>query len=135
MGKKVTAETDGIVVEVQSVYLQSHSDPNEPRYVFAYNVHIKNDGDNAATLVSRHWVITDARGTFEEVRGPGIVGETPTLEPGDEHAYQSFCVLKTPRGTMHGTYQMVRTDGETFDAEIPSFLLSTGSDASKLVLN
>lgn len=135
MSKKVSAETDGIVVEVQSTYLQSHSDPNEPRYVFAYNVHIKNEGASTATLMTRHWVITDARGKFEEVRGPGIVGETPELEPGQEHAYQSFCVLKTPRGTMHGSYQMVRADGETFDAEIPSFLLSTGQGDSKLVLN
>ena len=135
MSKKVAAETEGIVVEVQSVYLQSHSDPDEPRYVFAYNVHIKNEGASTAKLVSRHWVITDARGMFEEVRGPGIVGETPELEPGQEHAYQSFCVLKTPRGTMHGSYQMVRTDGEEFDAEIPSFLLSTGQGDSKLVLN
>lgn len=135
MSKKSVAETEGIVVEVQSAYLQAHSDPDEPRYVFAYNVHIKNQGDSAATLVSRHWVITDARGTFEEVRGPGIVGETPLLEPGEEHAYQSFCVLKTPRGTMHGSYQMTREGGEKFDAEIPSFLLTTGSDDSKLVLN
>jgi ApaG protein len=135
VSKKVSAETEGIVVEVQSVYLEAHSDPDEPRYVFAYNVHIKNHGEQAATLVSRHWVITDARGTFEEVRGPGIVGETPLLEPGEEHAYQSFCVLKTPRGTMHGTYQMIRTGGEKFEAEIPSFLLTTGSNESKLVLN
>jgi ApaG protein len=115
--------------------LQSHSDPSEPRYVFAYNVHIKNRGDDTATLVSRHWIITDASGKYEEVRGPGIVGETPELDPGQEHAYQSFCVLKTPRGTMHGSYQMVRKNGETFDAEIPSFVLSTGTSDAKLVLN
>lgn len=135
MSKKVAAETEGIVVEVQSVYLQSHSDPDEPRYVFAYTVHLKNKGEATATLVSRHWIITDASGKYEEVRGPGIVGETPELEPGQEHAYQSFCVLKTPMGTMHGSYQMVREGGAKFDAEIPSFVLSTGSDDSKLVLN
>lgn len=135
MSKKVAAETEGIVVEVRSVYLQSHSDPSEPRYVFAYNVHIKNRGKDTATLVSRHWIITDASGKYEEVRGPGIVGETPELEPGQEHAYQSFCVLKTPRGTMHGSYQMVRENGETFDAKIPSFVLSTGANDAKLVLN
>lgn len=127
--------TDGILIEVQSVYLQSHSDAHEPRYVFAYNVHITNTGESAATLVARHWVITDANGKIEEIRGPGVVGETPRLEPGQEHAYQSFCVLTTPRGTMHGSYQMVRDDGQDFDANIPSFVLSTGSERSRLVLN
>jgi ApaG protein len=135
VSNKVSATTEGIVVEVQSIYVEEHSDPSEPRYVFAYNVHIKNHGEESATLVTRHWVITDANGNAEEVRGPGIVGETPTLEPQEEHAYQSFCVLKTPRGTMHGSYQMVREGGDRFDAEIPSFLLSTGKIDSKLVLN
>jgi ApaG protein len=129
------ATTEGILVEVESVYLEAHSDPDEPRYVFAYTVHIKNEGDTPAKLETRHWVITDALGKIDEVRGPGIVGETPHLQPGDEHAYQSFCVLKTPRGTMHGSYQMVRDDGQRFDAEIPSFLLTTGSEAARLVLN
>ncbi len=135
MSNKVSATTEGIVVEVQNIFVEEHSDPSESRYVFAYHVHIKNQGEASATLVTRHWVITDASGHTEEVRGPGIVGETPILEPGDEHAYQSFCVLKTPRGTMHGSYQMVREGGGKFDAEIPSFVMSTGSDESKLVLN
>lgn len=129
------ATTEGILVEVKSVYIEAHSDPDEPRYVFTYTVHIENEGDEPAKLETRHWVITDALGKIDEVRGPGIVGETPRLEPGDGHAYQSFCVLKTPRGTMHGSYQMVRDDGQKFDAEIPSFVLSTGSESSKLVLN
>lgn len=135
MGESVSAKTDGILVKVQSAYVESHSDPDEPRYVFVYNVHIENQGESQASLVSRHWIITDGSGQVEEINGPGIVGETPTLEPGQGHAYQSFCVLETARGTMHGSYQMVREDGEKFDAEIPSFVLSTGSEDSKLVLN
>ena len=129
------ATTKGIGVEVQSIYLEEHSDPSEPRFVFAYNIEISNQGDAPAMLEARHWIITDSTGKVEEVSGPGVVGETPRLEPGESHAYQSFCVLKTPRGTMHGSYQMVRDDGQRFDAQIPTFVLSTLSDAAKLVLN
>lgn len=114
----------GIRVEVESRYLEEHSDPSEPRYVFAYHVSIHNDGDEPAQLLTRHWVIADAAAHVEEVRGPGVIGEQPRIRPGETHDYQSFCVLRTPRGSMHGSYQMVRDDGESFDAEIPMFVLS-----------
>lgn len=129
------APAHGIRVDVETMYLREHSDPSEPRFVFVYNIQISNNGARTATLRSRHWVITDSNGAVEEVRGPGVVGETPCLAPGESHAYQSFCVLRTPRGTMSGSYQMVREDGEEFDAEIDSFVLSTGEEDSRLVLN
>ena len=133
--EKVSARTEGILVQVESIYLESHSDPDEPRYVFAYRIRISNEGTETATLVSRRWIITDAGGQIEEVQGPGVIGETPRLEPGQAHSYQSFCVLKTARGTMHGTYQMVREDKSSFDAEIPTFVLRTMDAEAKLVLN
>ncbi len=128
------ALTDGIRVKVESVYLSEHSDPDEPRYVFAYRVSIRNEGTEAARLLARHWVISDAAAGTEEVRGPGVIGQTPRIAPGETHEYQSFCVLKTPRGSMHGSYQMVRDDGRAFDAEIATFVLSP-PNASKLELN
>ena len=127
------ATTEGVRVTVKAVYLPRHSDPAEPRYVFAYEVTIANEGTEWAKLETRHWVITDARGHVEEVRGPGVVGETPELEPGADHTYQSFCVLRTQRGTMHGSYQMVRRDGSGFDAEVAPFVLATPD--SEQVLN
>ncbi len=116
---------EGIKVTVQSKYLPEHSDPSEPRYVFVYEVSIQNTGDEPAQLLTRHWVITDAAAGVEEVRGPGVVGEQPRIRPGETHAYQSFSVLKTPRGTMHGSFQMVRDDGRAFDATIPLFILAS----------
>jgi ApaG protein len=130
-----SAVTQGIRVTVESVYVPANSDPRRQRYVFAYRVVIANEGDRGARLESRHWVITDASGETEEVRGPGVVGETPYLRPGEAHRYQSFCVLKTPRGTMHGSYQMVRDDGSGFDAEIAPFVVTTPSAESQRVLN
>jgi ApaG protein len=94
------------------------------RYVFYYTVRISNESSGVVTLVSRHWIITDATDHVEEVRGPGVVGAQPTLEPGQAFEYTSGCVLKTPCGNMHGTYQMVREDGSRFDAEISSFVLA-----------
>lgn len=130
-----SATTDGIRVTVEPRYLPTHSDPDNDRYVFAYTVVISNDGDRAAQLVTRHWIITDARGSIEEVRGPGVVGETPHLEPGQAFRYTSGCVLETPRGTMHGTYQMVRDDGAEFDAEIAPFALTAASPEADRYLN
>jgi ApaG protein len=129
------ATTAGIQVQVESKYLEEHSDPDDLRYVFAYVVNIKNVGDTTATLQTRHWVITHGNGSMEEVRGPGVVGETPRLEPGQQHAYQSFCVLRTPRGTMHGSYQMVRENGDRFDALIPTFILAAMRGESDVTLN
>lgn len=115
------AVTQGIRVTVTSVYVPAQSSPKTQRYVFAYTVKIANEGTVGAQLKSRHWIITDARGKIEEVRGPGVVGEQPILKPGEHFEYTSGCVLQTPRGTMHGTYQMIRPDGASFDATIAPF--------------
>ncbi|RMH42394.1 MAG: Co2+/Mg2+ efflux protein ApaG [Deltaproteobacteria bacterium] len=130
-----TAVTCGIRVSVQPRYLAHRSDPAAGRYVFAYTVLIVNEGTDPAQLLTRHWIITDAAGTVEEVRGPGVVGETPRLEPGEAFQYTSGCILRTPRGTMHGTYQMVRDDGEAFDVEIPAFVLYAPTPESDRYLN
>lgn len=118
-----SATTQGIEVSVRSRYLPEQSAPDQQRYVFAYTIVIANHGDRTAQLRTRHWIITDGRGGIEEVRGDGVVGEQPRLEPGEQFQYTSGCVLKTPIGTMHGTYQMVRDDGDGFDAEIAAFSL------------
>jgi ApaG protein len=118
------AITNGIRVSVSSVYVPSQSSPTEKRYVFAYTVRIGNEGTEVAQLRTRHWVITDAKGKVEEVRGPGVVGKQPVLRPGEHFEYTSGCVLETPRGSMHGTYQMHRPNGEQFDAEIAPFSLT-----------
>jgi ApaG protein len=117
------AVTRGIHVEVQSVFVPERSDPDDGQWFFAYRVRITNRGSETARLVSRHWVIIDAHGRIEEVRGPGVVGEQPTLRPGEAFEYTSACPLRTPHGTMHGTYQMVTTGGTQFDAEIAPFSL------------
>ncbi|WP_428262611.1 Co2+/Mg2+ efflux protein ApaG [Haliangium sp.] len=119
-----TAVTDGVRVVVRSVYLAEQSVPEDGRYVFAYTVAIANEGDLPAQLRTRHWVITDGNGGVEEVRGPGVVGETPRLLPGQSFQYTSGCVLRTSIGTMHGSYQMFRDDGSHFDAIIAPFTLA-----------
>jgi ApaG protein len=117
------AITNGIRVTVSSAYVAGQSAPKARRYVFAYTVRISNEGSETAQLRSRHWIITDGNGKIEQVRGPGVVGEQPTLRPGEHFEYTSGCVLETPRGSMHGTYQMVRSDGSEFDATIAPFAL------------
>lgn len=116
--------TEGIRVSVEATYVADQSAPRQRRYVFAYTVKIANEGSRTAQLKTRHWVITDGDGRVEEVRGPGVVGQQPLLEPGQHFEYTSGCVLPTPRGQMHGTYQMHRPDGSTFDATIAAFQLS-----------
>ena len=125
------AITHGIRVTVQSLYLADQSSPEQERYVFAYTVAISNEGQLTAQLRTRHWVITDGRGKVEEVRGDGVVGETPRLEPGESFQYTSGCVLTTPVGEMHGTYRFVRDDGTYFDATIAPFSLSTPMHRSR----
>jgi ApaG protein len=115
------AITDGIRISVEPQYVAEQSSPRARRYVFAYTVRIVNEGSEMAQLRSRHWVITDGDGRVEEVRGPGVVGQQPLLRPGEHFEYTSGCVLQTPRGQMHGTYQMVRESGATFDATIAPF--------------
>lgn len=118
-----------------STYLPQHSSAEDQRYVFAYTVVIENHGETTVQLLTRHWVITNGRAQVEEVKGPGVVGETPRLEPGQSFQYTSGCVLETPRGTMHGSYQMIAEDGTRFDAEIAPFVLSTPGAESERVLN
>jgi len=105
-------------------FIPEQSDPEENRYLFAYSITIKNIGEVAAQLVSRHWIITDAHGEEQEVRGLGVVGKQPLLQPGESFQYTSGSALATPVGTMKGTYQMVAEDGTHFEAEIPEFTLA-----------
>ena len=119
------AITDGIRVRVQSQYLPDQSSPRDDRFVFAYTITISNEGRQTAQLRTRHWIITDARGVIEEVRGDGVVGEQPTLKPGQSFQYTSGCVLTTPIGTMHGSYRFWRDDGTFFDAQIAAFSLAS----------
>lgn len=113
-----------ISVNVNTTYLAEQSDPSVDRYVFAYTVTIVNTGTEAAQLISRHWIITDAENVTQEVKGLGVVGEQPLLRPGESFEYTSGTALATPVGTMRGSYQMVAEDGNKFDAEIPRFTLS-----------
>jgi len=120
-----SAVTQGIRVTVSSTYVADQSAPAQGRYVFAYTVAIANDGAQPAQLRTRHWIITDASGKVEEVKGDGVVGKQPRLQPGQRFQYTSHCVLTTPLGTMHGSYQMVRDDGSGFDAAIAPFSLAS----------
>jgi ApaG protein len=105
-------------------YLPDQSEPDNDHYVFAYTITIRNTGKVAAQLMSRHWIITDGEGKVEEVRGAGVVGEQPVLQPGQVFEYTSGCPLTTPVGSMKGRYQCVAADGTRFDAPIPEFILS-----------
>jgi ApaG protein len=117
------ATTRGIRIRVRSSYVPERSDPELGHWFFIYTVEIANVGEETAQLVSRHWIITDANGAVQEVRGPGVVGKQPTLAPGEAFEYTSACPLSTSFGTMHGTYQMRTERGENFDAEIAAFSL------------
>lgn len=112
-----------IRVEVTPNYLPQQSSPEEGLYVFAYTIHIRNTGNVAAQLISRTWHINDAEGLHEKVRGLGVVGHQPLLQPGEEFEYTSGTRLRTPTGTMHGSYFFVAEDGERFDVDIPMFVL------------
>jgi len=118
------AVTHGVRVEVESTYLSERSDPTANLWFFAYRIRISNEGNDTVKLLSRHWIITDGDGGTEEVRGPGVVGEQPTLKPGESFEYTSGCPLGMPFGTMHGTYQMATAQGGSFDVEIAAFALS-----------
>ncbi len=118
------AITRGVAITVSSFYVAERSDPIRDYYFFAYRVRIANVGDESVQLISRHWVITDGENHIEEVKGPGVVGEQPVLEPSQAFEYTSACPLRTPVGTMQGTYQMVFDSGEGFDAEIAPFTLA-----------
>jgi ApaG protein len=116
--------TRGVRVQVRSQYVPERSVPAEHQYFFAYRVRISNEGEETVQLVTREWIITDGDGHVETVRGPGVVGEQPILGPGESFEYTSFCPLRTPIGSMHGTYQMVSARGDRFDAVIAAFSLA-----------
>jgi ApaG protein len=118
------AVTQGVRVRVESEYAPDRSKPSKNQWFFLYTVTITNEGPEVVQLLTRHWVITDGTGHVEEVRGPGVVGKQPTLNPGERFEYTSGCPLATPFGVMEGTYQMVTQSGERFDAKIAPFTLS-----------
>jgi ApaG protein len=120
----MNTSTCNISISAESVYLANQSNQDESRYVFAYTIKITNSGTVTARLISRHWIITDSNERVQEVRGDGVVGEQPTLEPGATYEYTSSAAIETPVGTMRGSYQMVAQDGTRFDAAIPEFTLS-----------
>ncbi len=118
------ATTQGVRVEVRARYSAEHSDPQHSRWFFLYTIRIENKGDQPVQLLTRHWVITDATGHVEEVRGPGVVGVQPRLEPGEDFEYTSGCPLRTPFGSMEGSFEMVtEEEGGGFDAEVARFEL------------
>jgi len=120
--------TDSIVVTAVSRYQEEQSAPEQARYVFSYTITIENRGDTPAQLLTRHWLITDSNGSVQEVHGDGVIGEQPVIAPGAKHTYSSGAILKTPVGTMEGTYGMKTATGnsseERFDARIPVFRLA-----------
>ena len=118
-----TAITKGIAVSVLPTYLEAQSSPDSSQYFWAYRVIIENQSQETVQLLSRHWMITNARGEFTEVKGPGVVGEQPVLKPGESFEYTSGCPLDTTSGMMGGAYQMETESGEHFDIEIPTFAL------------
>ena len=120
----MASERHHIRVEVETSYLEEQSEPDERRYVFSYTITIRNEGTLAAKLLTRHWIISDADGRVQEVRGDGVVGEQPRVRPGEDYQYTSGAVLETAVGTMRGSYQMLSEDGTRFDAAIPEFTLS-----------
>ncbi len=119
------ALTREIEVVVEPFYLEEQSDPEDDRYVWGYKIVISNNSDMTVKLVNRYWNITDQNGIVDEVMGAGVVGEQPTLEPGDTYEYSSGCPLDTPSGLMFGHYQMETNEGEIFDVEIPAFSLDS----------
>lgn len=118
------AVTKGIRIRVRTQYDPSRSMPQLNQWFFLYTVQISNEGSETVQLLTRHWIITDATGHVEEVKGPGVVGEQPVLGPGQSFEYTSGCPLPTPFGSMRGTYQMVTTGGDRFDVQIAEFTLS-----------
>ncbi len=113
-----------IDIAVETNYIEQQSAPNRDRYVFAYTITIENAGNLPAQLISRHWIITDAAEHVQEVRGDGVIGEQPNLNPGESFSYTSAAMIETPVGTMQGSYQMIANDGTEFDAPIAAFRLS-----------
>jgi ApaG protein len=120
-----SSNTRSIAVQVEPIYLDEQSSPDENHFVWAYHVQIRNDGLETVQLRSRYWRIIDAQGQIKEVRGAGVVGEQPILKPGESYEYTSGTPLNTPTGFMQGAYQMENSHGEIFDVEIPAFSLDS----------
>lgn len=118
------ALTDGVRVTVKPGFWPERSSPDKGQWAFTYTVRIKNEGTRAATLRARHWVITDATGRVEEVRGEGVVGKQPRLEPGEAFEYTSWAMIRTPFGSMRGEFLLERVDGSRFEAKIAEFPLT-----------
>ncbi len=118
------AKTNNIRVQVEPSYVLDESRPQQDYFFFSYKVRISNEGDQPTQLLARRWIIKDAYGKTEEVRGSGVVGMQPKLQPGESFEYSSFCPLSTPTGSMQGHYLMVNGNGDQFEVEIPLFLLS-----------
>jgi len=123
-GRMIEEKKYEVAVSSQTQYVAEQSDEESGRFVFAYTITILNKGSLPAQLVSRHWIITDARNQVQEVRGLGVVGAQPLIKPGESYEYTSGTAIATPVGTMKGSYQMVAEDGTHFDAQIPEFTLS-----------
>jgi ApaG protein len=120
----VSVTTQGIQISVKPAYWPERSSPEATQFAFMYTVEIINVGTEPATLKSRHWIITDANGKIEEVRGDGVVGKQPRLAAGERFEYTSWAMLQTPFGTMRGSYAMVRSNGDQFEAKIGEFALT-----------
>lgn len=120
----MSSNSYNIEVNIETQYIEEQSLPDQDHYVFAYTITIHNSGEVPAQLLRRHWIITDANNKVQEVKGEGVVGEQPHLQPGESYRYTSGTMLETPVGTMRGSYQMIADDGVEFDADIPQFTLS-----------
>ena len=120
-------------VSVTSQYVADQSDPSDDVYAFAYTITVSNAGSTPAQLISRHWIIIDANGHTEEVKGLGVVGHQPLLKPGESFQYSSGCRLRTPTGTMHGSYFCVAEDGERFDVPIDLFVLGADTPNARVL--
>jgi|TARA_E500000331_G_C17233907_1_gene703884 ApaG protein len=127
-----SAVTREIRVQVEPIYLDDQSEPDDAQYVWAYRVQIENEGTETVQLLTRYWHITDGMGRVQEVRGAGVVGEQPVLSPGDSYEYTSGTPLPTPSGIMKGSYQMSTPAGEKFDIEVPAFSLDCPHEARHL---
>ena len=127
-----TAETRSINVTVEPIYLEDQSSPGESHFVWAYHVRIENNGDETVQLRNRYWRITDAFGRVQEVRGPGVVGVEPVLNPGECFEYTSGTPLNAPSGIMVGTYEMETPGGERFDVEVPAFSLDSPHQTGRI---
>ncbi|GHV44666.1 protein ApaG [Clostridia bacterium] len=125
-----TKRTNGVRIDVDTYYVAEKSVPAMNQYLFGYEITISNENPEPVQLLHRHWVITDALGRVEDVKGPGVVGKQPRLKPGDSFTYDSFCPLSTPFGSMRGTYKFLRDGGEVFEVDIPLFSLVQGRDAA-----